>query len=66
MKISKKDILVAGGCALLLSGGLSLSYFVFNYSLKGCVVAVFLSFLAALLILTAYIWQNQKKEEKKQ
>jgi len=30
MKISKKDILAASGCALLLPGGLGLSYFVFG------------------------------------
>jgi len=62
MKISKKDILAASGCALLLPGGLGLSYFVFNCKLKGCVLAVFLSLLTAVSVLAAYIWQSQKKK----
>jgi len=66
MKISKKDILAASGCALLLPGGLGLSYFVFGYGLKGCVIAVFLSLFAAVSVLAAYIWQSQKSEEGKQ
>ena len=60
MKISKKDILAASGCALLLPGGLGLSYFVFGYGLKGCVLAVFLSLFAAVSVLAAYIWQSKK------
>ena len=66
MKINKKDVFAASGCALLVPGSLGLSYFVFGYGLKGCVLAVFLSLFAAVSVLAAYIWQSQKSEEGKQ
>jgi len=62
MKNKKKDISLACGCALLPLGGFGFSYFVFDCGFKKCVVAVLLSFAAAILVLAVYIWRMEKRE----
>ena len=65
MKIGKKDVSAALGCALLLPpGGFIFSYFVLDCGWRGCIIAVLSSFTTAAFSLAVYIWRSQKKEEK--
>ncbi len=58
------DILMGAIHSLLPAGGLAFSYFIMGWGWVGCVLSVLLSFFAASLMLGAYIWRSQRKEEK--
>jgi len=63
VEINKKHLLAAGGCALLPSGGLGASYFIFGWRWKGCILGILFSFFLAVIILSVYLWLNQRKDK---